>query len=169
MALRRKWCNIGGKYNLLIFAKISQPLHRLSSNATLFYKIFLPVFWTTVVLLATLALWLAPEHYFGGLPLESLRWAMLLLLVAGSATFWLLFWPLKRVEANNEYVYVSNYFKAARYRWDTDVERLSERNLLLFRFGILELKGSGLFGSSVRFLVSKKLLESFRNDYPGLV
>lgn len=94
---------------------------------------------------------------------------MLLVLLAGSATFWLVFWPLKRVEANGEYVYVSNYFKTARYRWDTEVERISERRLLLFRFGIVELKVKGAFGTSLRFLLSRSLLRSFKEEYPGLI
>lgn len=144
-------------------------MQRLSSNATLFLKIFLPVFWTTVIVLCNLVLWLGPQHYFGGLPLESLRWAFVLLLITGATTFWLLFWPLKRVEANEEYVYVSNYFKTARYRWDQDIAAFTEHSFLFLRFAVLQMKGRGTFGSSVRFVVSRKLLEDFREAHPGLV
>ncbi|NJO86534.1 MAG: DUF4175 domain-containing protein, partial [Lewinella sp.] len=105
-------------------------MHRLSSNATLFLKIFLPFFWTTVVAMFTLLLWFGPAHYFGGLPLQSLRWGMLLVLAAGAATFWLFFWPLKRVEADGDYLYVSNYFRTARYRWDGEVVGLGRQRFL---------------------------------------
>lgn len=144
-------------------------MHRLSSNSTLFLKIFVPVFWTTVVLLITLVLWFAPEIYFGGLPLASLRWAMLLVLLTGSISFWLFFWPLKRIEADGEYVYASNYFKTARYSWSKDVATIHEQRFLIFRIGVLELNGVGAFGQRMHFLIAKKLVASFKEQYPGLM
>jgi len=144
-------------------------VQRLSSNATLFLKIFLPVFWTTIITLLTGVLWLAPEHYFSSLPLQSLRWGMLLVLAAGAATFWLFFWPLKRVEADGEYIYLSNYFRTARYAWARDVEQLRVQPFLFFRIGILELNGIGSFGRRSYFLLSKRLLAAFRESYPGVI
>ncbi|MEL6141499.1 MAG: hypothetical protein AAFQ37_07185 [Bacteroidota bacterium] len=144
-------------------------MQRLSSNATLFLKIFLPVFWTTIVAMATLVLWFGPEQYFGGLPLQSLRWAMLLILLAGTATFILFFWPLKRVEADGEYIYVSNYFKTARYAWDKDVSKIHEQRFFLLRIGILELNGRGTFGQRIHFLLAKKLLIAFQEKHPDVM
>lgn len=116
----------------------------------------------------TLVLWLSPEHYFGGLPLDSLRWAMLLVLVAGSATFWLVFWPLKRIEANADYLYASNYFKTARYSWKQDVAGISQQRLFLLSIHTVELNGKGAFGSRLHFLASRKLLKNFRETHPDL-
>lgn len=144
-------------------------MYRLSSNATLFLKIFLPVFWTTVVLMITLALWYAPEHYFGNLPLESLRYAMLLVLIAGSATFWLLFWPLKRVESDGEFIYVSNYFRTAKYSLSRDVESFSQQRSLFFRQSVIELNGIGSFGRHLRFMASRRLLADFQKRFPGVL
>lgn len=110
-----------------------------------------------------------PEHYFGGLPLQSIRWAMLLILVAGIGTFLLLFWPLKRVEANEEFIYVSNYFKTARYSWTNEVARLERRPFLWMEFGFLYLNGKGAFGSRIYFLASKRLLNDFVEAYPGVI
>jgi hypothetical protein len=144
-------------------------VHRLSSNTTLFLKIFLPVFWTTIVLMMTLVSWFAPDHYFGGLPIESLRYAFLLVLVAGSATFLLLFWPLKRVESDGEYIYVSNYFKTARYSWEQDVEGFYQQRHVFYRQSVIELNGVGTFGRKIRFMASKRLLADFRERFPGKI
>lgn len=144
-------------------------MQRLSSNATLFLKIFLPVFWTTIVLMMNLVLWFSSEHYFGALPLQSLRWGMLLVLVAGSATFWLLFWPLKRVEATADYLYVSNYFKTARYSWQEEVASIKRQRFLFFHITTVELKGVGAFGQRFHFLASRRLMESFSAEHPQLM
>lgn len=109
-----------------------------------------------------------PEHYFGGLPLASLRWAMLLVLVAGSITFLLVFWPLKRVEGNEEFVFVSNYFKTAKYSWTNEVARLERRPFLWMEFGFLYLSGKGAFGSHIYFLASKRLLNKFLEQHPDI-
>ncbi len=116
-----------------------------------------------------LVLWLSPEHYFGGVPLTSLRWGMLLVLLAGSATFGLLFWPLKRVEATADYLYASNYFKTARYSWQRDVAGVSRHRFLFFHFTTVELNGVGTFGQRFHFLASRRLIESFKAEYPGLI
>ncbi|MTB53206.1 hypothetical protein [Lewinella sp. W8] len=150
------------------FTKL-HAVYRLSSNATLFLKIFLPAFWTTIMLGITLVTWFAPEHYFGGVPLESLRWATLFTLVVGVVSFWILLWPLKRVETDGQKVYVSNYFRTAFYDWERDVEALHESNFLFFKVGTLELNGVGSFGRKMRFLVSRRLLKEFKEAAPGVI
>jgi len=144
-------------------------MHRLSSNATLFLKIFLPVFWTSVMLGVTLATWFEDSSNFGGLNLSSLRWAALFTLVVGVATFALLFWPLKRVETDGEKVYVSNYFRTAFYHWDRDVEAFREDRILFLKIATIELNGVGSFGRKIRFVPSRKLLARFREAYPNVV
>lgn len=144
-------------------------MHRLSSNATLFLKLFVPIFWTTILTGVTAVAWFAPEHYFGGLPLTSFRWAMLFLLTVNVAFFVLVLWPLKRVEADAENVYVSNYFRTAYYRWDRDVEALHLTRILLLRVATLELNGKGSFGRRMRFIPSKRLLDGYMKEHPGTV
>lgn len=94
---------------------------------------------------------------------------MLLVLVAGTATFLLLFWPLKRVEADGEHVYVTDYFKTARYSWTNEVARIEKNRFLFLNYGTIQLNGRGTFGSSIRFLFSKRLLNIFMEKHPGLV
>lgn len=142
---------------------------RLSSNATLFLKLFVPVFWTTILLGLTAVIWLAPEHYFGGVPLQSLRYAILLMLVAGVGTFALALWPLKRIETDGESLYVTNYFKTARYRLIDDVHVIHESRFLFLQLCTVELKAAGTFGKNLRFVASKKSYEDFRSEFAGAV
>lgn len=142
---------------------------RLSSNATLFLKLFIPIFWTTIMLALTLVVWLAPEHYFGGVPLTSLRYGLLFLLLMGVGTFWLALWPLKRVETDGENVYVSNYFRTAHYNWQRDVESINEARFFFLKICTLELNGVGSFGRKMRFVAAKQLLQRFKESHAGVV
>ena len=144
-------------------------MHRLSSNATLFLKIFLPVFWTTIMAGTTLVAWFAEESKFGGLPLSSFRWATLFTLIMGVALFAVLFWPLKRVESDGEKVYISNYFRTAFYSWEQDVENYSEYRFLFFKIAVIELNGIGSFGRRLRFIPSKRLVRKFRETFPEVL
>lgn len=141
---------------------------RLSSNLTLFLKLFLPVFWTTILVGLTTVAWFAPEHYFGGIPLRSLRWGMLFTLMTAVVSFWVLFWPLKRVETDGSDLYVSNYFKTARYNLRDEVVAMHERRLLL-RYCTVELSGKGTFGRTFRFIVTRKQFDNFRAEFAGAV
>jgi hypothetical protein len=144
-------------------------MHRLSSNATLVLKIFFPVFWTTIMAGFAVVAWLVEPNKFGGLDMSSLRWGATFTLIVGVASFLVLTWPLKRVETDGERVYVSNYFRTAFYRWDQDIESLKEFRFLFFRIGVIELNGIGSFGRKMRFVMSRRLVEKFREDFPGVL
>jgi len=144
-------------------------LLRLSSNLTLFLKLFLPVFWTTVLIGLTLVIWFAPEHYFGGMPLQSLRWAILFVLLTAVGSFWLLFWPLKRVETDGEFLYVTNYFKTARYHLVEDVQAIDQGRLLWLKLCTVQLRAKGTFGRNLRFIASRKQFNNFKGEFAGAV
>lgn len=144
-------------------------MHRLSSNATLFLKLFVPVFWTTILLGLTLVAWFANESNFRGFPLGSFRWATLFLLVVNVVFFYFVLWPLKRVETDGENVYVSNFFRTAHYNWERDVEALHVTRILLVKVATLELNGIGSFGRRMRFIPSIQLVEDFMEQRPGVI
>ena len=143
-------------------------MYRLSSNATLFFKIFLPVFWTTIMVAVNLVAWFSAESDVEAAAVQSMRWGLLFTLVVGVAAFLLLFWPLKRVETDGKEVFVSNYFRTAHYGWASDVEGIEVTRFLGLRICWLHLNGVGSFGQRIRFLGSRKLLEGFFEAYPEL-
>ena len=142
---------------------------RLSSNITLFLKLFLPVFWTTVLTGITLVTWLSPEHYFGGVSLTSLRYGMLFVLMTWLALSFFVLWPLKRVETDGEFIFVTNYFQTARYHLIDDVRGIVEGRLLFLPVCTLELRGTGTFGKRIRFIASRKQYDTFRAEFAGAV
>ena len=139
-------------------------MYRLSSNATLFWKLFVPVFWTTILAGLTLVAWFVDDNTFSGSMLQSFRYGTLFTLVAAVASFYLMFWPLKRVETDGDKVFVSNYFRTAFYHWDRDVESFTETRFLFFRFATIRLNGIGSFGRKMRFLADKSLLDNFKEE-----
>ena len=144
-------------------------MYRLSSNATLFLKIFLPVFWTSIVLAITLVSWFEDSSKFGGISIASLRYGTLFVLIMTVALFAVLFWPLKRVESDGEKVYVSNYFRTAFYHWQRDVESFHVDRILFIRVATIELNGVGSFGRKLRFIPSRKLLKKFTTEFPEVI
>lgn len=117
----------------------------------------------------TLVAWFAPEHYFGGVPLQSLRYGVLFLLLTGVGTFWLAFWPLKRIETDGEFLYVTDYFRTARYNLLQDVEEIRESRFLFLKVCSVRLRGAGIFGRRLRFVASRKQFDTFRREFAGAV
>lgn len=124
----------------------------LSSNSTLFWRVFVPVFGTVFLSGLLLAFWLTDEEELY-LPFSAIwpRYALLLLWLS-----WLWFvrrtlWRLKRVDADDTHLYVTNYWTTVRYPWH-DVERWEEKKRLGRRIVNIWLKAPGRFGQVISFL-----------------
>jgi hypothetical protein len=134
-------------------------LASLSSNLTLFWRVFVPVFGTVFFTGLLVALWVTTDDdLYLSYPIWWPR-------VAVSAIWigWLLYaktmlWPLKRVDADDAHLYVTNYWVTVRYPW-TDVERLDEVKKLGRRFALIQLKAAGRFGQSILFLPGSRYRE----------
>lgn len=124
----------------------------LSSNATLFWRVFLPVFGTVFLTGLLLAFWLTPEDELY-LPFPLLWLRIALTLVWGG---WLLYvrralWPLKRIDADDAHIYVTNYWTTIRYPW-ADVAQMSEAKNFGHKLVRMQLKAPGRFGQTIAFL-----------------
>ena len=127
----------------------------LSSNATLFWRVFVPIFGTVFLSGLVLALLLIPgEDLY--LPFSA-WWGRLVALAAFAGwIYWIknTIWRLKRVDADASHVYVTNFWHTVRYPW-TDVENISESRRAGRRLIHLELKAPGRFGRVVSFLPAR--------------
>lgn len=130
----------------------AQPTERLSSNSTLFWRVFVPIFGSVLLSGFLLTFLLIPEEELY-LPFPML-WAR-----TGIFVFWLLWfflirrtlWRLKRVDVNDAYVFVTNYWVTLRYPW-SDVESIEEVHRAGRRVVHLQLRAPGRFGSKISFL-----------------
>src|SRR5690625_984234 len=92
---------------------------RISSSFTLFFFLFVPIFWLV---------------FFGGFMVASFIYAnetaffqtlgykigIIILYITGVILFYFTLLQLKRVEIDTDYVYVTNYFKTYRYPFHKD-------------------------------------------------
>ena len=124
----------------------------LSSTATLFWKIFVPVFSTVIVTGFLLAMLLIPEEELY-LPFPAL-WARLTIFVIWASWIWLMYrtlWRLYRIDADPAHVFVTNYWTTVRYPW-SDIEKWTESRHLGRRIAHFHLRSPGRFGQKISFL-----------------
>ncbi len=125
---------------------------QLSSNHTIFWKVFFPIF-TTVFLTGMLAVFclIDEDDLYMSFPVVYIRVGLLLIWAAWILLMRRTLWRLKRVDRDETYIYVSNYWNTARYL-QTDIDRVEEKRRLGKRIVNFHLKGSGIFGTKISFL-----------------
>ena len=134
--------------------------YRVSSQSTLFFKIFIPVFWVVFFTGFTL---LSVIFLRESADLFGKKWypiTALFFLVCGTTVLYFTLWKLKRVEFGKEGFYVSNYFKTYRYTYDS-ISTIKEADWLIFIVVSLSLFKKGKMGSKISFIASRKRYNSF--------
>ena len=142
-------------------------MQRISSNATLFLKIFVPTVWMVFFGLFSIAVWLVDVPYFGPVPALWMKLGLTVFLLMGIGFFSLTLFRLKRVELDELYVYASNYFKTYRYPYH-NIEKITERDLVLFHVVRIHLKTPGNFGKKLTFLLDEAMFKDFLEKHPDL-
>lgn len=140
-------------------------MHRLSSNATLLLKFFIPVFWIVFFGASTLAALLYQYDYIGNTPAVYFRAGMAFFYITGVLLFAFTLLRLKRVEADADFLYVTNYFKTARYPFH-HVARFRLSRFLFLQLATVQFQESGIFGKRIFFLASRHLVEGYFTAYP---
>lgn len=137
----------------------------LSSNATLFWRVFVPIFGTVFLSGLLLTFLLIPEEeLYLSFPL---LWGRLFLFAVWLG--WLLLvrrtlWRLKRIDANSTHFFVTNYWITARYPWG-DVERVEAKTRMGRRITNLHLRAPGRFGQKISFLPGDRF-EEWKTENP---
>ncbi len=142
-------------------------IRRISSSATLGLKLFLPTFWIVFfgsMTIAILVSGLGKSPLFGS---QLFKAGAALFFIVGVGFLYLTVYQLKRVELDDEYIYVSNYFKSLRYPY-SNVEKIVQSDFALFKLGHIHLLDRGSFGKKITFLQSKQKFEDFVMSHPTL-
>ena len=141
----------------------------LSANVTLFWRVFIPVFGTVFLAGLTITLLIIPEEdLYLPFPALWLRISVSLILIS-----WLVFvkrklWQLKRIDANAQFLYVTNYWQTVRYPW-TDVRQIDETKRMGRRIVHFQLLAPGRFGQTISILPADnfdELIEGFVGTKP---
>lgn len=125
----------------------------LSSNKTLMWRVFVPVFGTVFLTVLSFAYILTTDDD-SYTPFVPALWAKALAAMLWLG--WLYFvyralWRLHRVDADDTHFYVTNYWNTVRYSWD-GVDFLEEKRRLGRRVVNIHLRSAGRFGKKISFL-----------------
>ena len=142
-------------------------MERVSTNLTLFYKFFIPVFWLVFFGSVTVASLLYSFEYIGQIPAPTFRLIMILIFLSGAVTLYITLLRLKRVEMSEDFIYVTNYFKNFRYPYH-NVEGIRTSRFLFFRVATLTLREPGSFGKNILFIPSGQRFEAFFEEHPDM-
>ena len=140
---------------------------QLSSSWTLGFRIFLPTFWIAFFGTFFLTTLLTDKDQIGQMSMNGLRWGLLIFIIVFVFVFWKTVWRLKRVDADKEHIYVTNYFKNVGYRHQY-IKKIELSKGIIFNYGTLVLKDKGAFGDRILFIASRKRIELFMVENPHL-
>ncbi len=140
-------------------------MQRISSNTTLFLKIFIPTFWIVFFGIFTLAVVLSNVKQFPLFNFIYFKVGLAAFFLGGLAFLYFTFIQLKRVELDREFVYASNYFKTYRYPYQ-NVEKIVERDIWLFYLVKIYLKTPGKFGQRLTFILDGAMLKDYLDKNP---
>lgn len=142
-------------------------MQRLSSNLTLFFKIFLPVSWVSFFGFFGLVIFLIDPTDEPFLTSNMFRMTYVCCFVVFLTLIYFTIFQLKRVETSDGFIYTTNYFKTVRFSID-NIKKISVMNLGITRIARMHLHKKGLFGSKIPFMAKRSSLQSFKNSYPNI-
>ncbi len=126
---------------------------RISTSFTLFFRLFIPIFWIVFFGAFTIGL-LLTSQLPGVLDNSYFRIGIVLFYLVGLVFLYFTFLKLKRVEIDRDFVYVTNYVKTYRYPFH-NIASINDINLLLFHLCTIRFKEKGNFGKKIYFLESR--------------
>ncbi len=142
----------------------------ISSGFTLFWKLVLPITWITFfgtfvgfILLSEDGAYLVSG---GAVTPGVVRLLAFGFLAIGILLFYLFFMRLKRVDVDEDFLYVTNYFKTRRYPYH-NIEKMTSNRFFIFKPVTVYFKEAGFFGKKITFL-SGKTFKDFLVQHPNV-
>ena len=133
---------------------------RVSTGWTLFYRIFLPIFYLAFMGSWTIATIRAGDEVSPLFESWIYRISMVGLVLIGAVIIRATVWRLKRLDVTSTHFYLTDYFKTFRYSLDS-IASMDTFSIGWFRFLKIELKERGSLGQKFYILLEKDLW----NDY----
>jgi hypothetical protein len=140
---------------------------RVSSNTTLFFKMFFPIGWGVFFAAFTAALYIVDKETLPFLTAPIFKYTFTIFFLAFLGLFYISVGKLKRVEMAEDHYIVSNYFKSYKLIYE-DIESIKIMPLGRLSWVTFNLKAAGSFGKKITFLRSNNLFRLFANQYPSV-
>ncbi|MBK8515479.1 MAG: hypothetical protein IPL55_04075 [Saprospiraceae bacterium] len=142
-------------------------MQRVSSNSTIFFKLFIPTVWIVFFTTFTAALFIVDSQSLPLLTSPLFKYPFLLIYVLFFCILYFTFMQLKRVELAGDFYYVSNYFKTYKMVYD-EISSINMINLGGLQLIIFRLNAKGSFGNKIVFLASRQLMRIFLDTHPDV-
>jgi hypothetical protein len=139
--------------------------HRVSSNITLFLKLFIPTAWGVFFTLFTASIFIIDEVTLPFLTAPVFKFPFLAAYLLFFFLMYKTLMQLKRVELGEEYYVVSNYFKTYRFFYK-DIQSIDTIHLGRLQLVTFTLTLPGSLGKRIHFLASKSLWNLCLTEYP---
>ena len=139
----------------------------VSSILTLALRIFLPTFFVVFYGLLMVVSLFSNEDYVASIPMSYFRIFSITMFFATLIIIYLTVFKLRRVELDENSVFVSDYFKQAKYPLH-NVELIEENNYLLFKTVSMQLAQSGIFGKRITFMPSGRRWPKYKTRHPEI-
>ncbi len=140
-------------------------MQRVSSNLTIFFKLFIPTVWIVFFTTFTLVLFLIDPQSLPFLTSPVFKYPFLGLYIIFFLILYFTVIQLWRVEMGMDFYTATNYFKTYRLSYE-DIERIQTIPLGRLKVITFRLKAKGSFGNKITFLASTQLLDIFLNSQP---
>ena len=139
-------------------------MNRLSSNLTLMLKLFIPIFWTVFFGAFAFASYVTNSIEAPQIANKTFQLQSTIFVLIGVVFFALTFMRLKRVDYDENSIYVSNYFKTYKYPFEM-IDSITIYNHLVLKAAHLKFKGKTSFGKKIIFIPYMKNLKSFAKQH----
>ena len=143
-------------------------MQNVSTSFTVIIKFALPTIWIVFFGAMAIALWFVDSGPVLGMDASVFRIVANIFFLMGIA---LLYWAvmrIKRVEMDDQFFYVTNYFKNIRYPFQ-QIEKIEEKDFFFFRTIHIILKQPGYFGKKVTFIPGRVNFDEFLAEHPQVV
>lgn len=136
-------------------------MKRISSISTLILVLFIPVFWFVLFLSIGLGILLTDADEFSFMNPGLFRGIYWLVFIFFGVLIYFTLLRLKRVELDEEYVYITNYFKTIRIPLK-EVHSIRSKSLLFRHLVRMELHYKSYFGRYIYFISDAEHIEYFQ-------
>lgn len=130
----------------------------------MFYAIFFPVFWIILFGAATIFFVVLPLFDPQTDGVMDTKYFYLIFLIAGLLFYFLFGFRLRRVDADDTALYVTNYFKTVRIPLEL-IASVSFSDKYILRMAKINLVQPGYFGKTIRMVERENQFELYALDH----